>query len=519
LNEGKRQDRQERDRREAEVSARAGNRREEQSRGTGRGAARNRRIGSAMRWCAAMMLLACAAVPAPARAQETKTDLARYLSAARKAAKEKDWSWAADNYREAAKLAPQDAALHLEYAGLLLKMGRVGTAGAVYRETLEFAPTNEAARLGSGEVYAEALNYDWARREIKLAQKQHPTSAKPWTALGRLDVEMQRYDDAAKSLERAARMDPSSAEARDWLAAAYMGLQRDDAALAEVNKTLAKHPGDARAHYLRGKIRAGEGKDAAALKDAEAALKGGLDTRETRFLLGQAAVSVNQCHEAVETLFPVMPKNAETLRLLAKAYRCAGIEGPAKETEKAAEAAEKAEHTPIADKVAAGHVVEQADALAQKGKYDEAVALLKQATEKDPTSNSAWLAMATAYYNNAEAEKSQEALNHALEIWPYNAQNQFLQAELYERASQDEEALNAYYTALAADTQNSESWYRIGFIHTMHSEDKEALAAYQQALNIAPSNAKYQEAYKATKESVEEESGEKSAKAEKDKKE
>lgn len=430
-----------------------------------------------------------------AGAQNSPAQVAKYVAAARDAAKAGASESAAENYREAVKLAPRDAALHNEYGTVLISLGRLTDAAAEFQMAIALSSKNEAARLGLAEVYRQLSNYDEARRQMERARREHPSSPLPLVALGRLDIQLEKYDLAISNLNAVLKLNRGDSEARNSLATAYQARGDAGNALEQVNRVLAKHPGDALALYLRGEIHADRNENAQALADAEASLVAKPEVARTRILLATVAVRLNQCARAAEVLAPIPTPDSKTLYLLSRAYRCAGNDPLAQRTAEQFQQAQEAEHAATEDEVAAGHLVEQAAQLAQKNQLPQSLELLQQAVAKDARSGSAWLQMAKDYFSENEMEKASEAIEHALAIHPYGPENLYVLGRIQERGNENGKALDTFQTVVTVDPRESDAWYEIGIIHMKLSEYPQAQVAFRHALDISPRDADYQRAY------------------------
>ncbi|HZP22407.1 MAG TPA: tetratricopeptide repeat protein [Terriglobales bacterium] len=143
----------------------------------------------------------------------------------------------------------------------------------------------------------------------------------------------------------------------------------------------------------------------------------------------------------------------------------------------------------------------QAKELEGAGNYDQAITLLTQATQIDPSQDLIWGYLgdaqrgAAAHAADAQAktkayQDSIESYQKALAIKPTSAPYHAGLADAYARTGQTEKAVQEYAAAAQADPQNAGAYYyNEGVVFTNTNKSDEAVAAFDKAIQADPNRA------------------------------
>jgi tetratricopeptide (TPR) repeat protein len=411
-------------------------------------------------------------------------------------------------------------------------LGDFDKAIADYKEWLQLEPNSLPAEIGLAQSYRGVHNYDEARGTLELAVRDHPRNAETFTSLGDLDIEMQSYDDAIHHLTAALALAPTDVEALDRLAVAYKAKGDIPNALAQIAKVLARDPKNALAYYTRARIESDENRDALALPDVQKAVLLQPNNHRGRVLLGEILLRAPQgatpasiekrCARAVVILEPLFPKpekvqttyvgptaadhsedlyalsgqprNAEELYLLSRAYECAGQADRARETLAAFEAASQEERAAKENATQAKHLVEQANAAAQKNDLSGALDLLQQALAKDSTYGPAYSQLAKIEYSEGDLEKASDTITHALESDPYQPDFLYVQGKILEKEGKLDQALAVFEKTTLVNPKEADAFFEMGVIYQQRNDHAHALAAYKKAVELSPDDPDYRRA-------------------------
>ena len=145
-----------------------------------------------------------------------------------------------------------------------------------------------------------------------------------------------------------------------------------------------------------------------------------------------------------------------------------------------------------------------ARAASQAGNYDQAVTILTQATQADPTRDLLWANLADAYLNAgkhnqdktqaaADFQQSVAAYKKAIEIKPTDGKYYNNLGEAYARLGQTQDAAQQYQLAAQNDPPDAAKYYfNLGAVLTNAGRPDEANAAFDKAIAVNPG---YAEAY------------------------
>jgi len=447
-----------------------------------------------------LILILCLCRVAGVSAQSSAPGSSRdWERQAQQAAARHDWVEAAADYRDAIELAPKAARLRTELGTALRESKDYPGAIAAFKDALRLEPHGEASELGLAEVYRLVFNYGEARRTLERAMREHPASAAPPASLGRLEIELQRFDPAIVQLTHALELAPHDIAARTDLAAAYQARGELAKALAELDIVLTHDPANALGRFLRAEIYAdGTPPDnERALEDAEKVFAAEPDNPRGRMLLGKILLRIPKCDRAVEILQPLGatdPHDSEALFLLSRAYDCAGHAEEAEKARRQFEEVSKADRGSKENTTQAGHMVHDANALAMKNQFPEAMALLNQALEKDPQSSEAYAQLAKIYFSENEVEKADEAVRRALAIRPFNPDYLYVLGKIFERHRKLDDALHACEQVTLVNPRESDAYFEMGAIHRERGERAAAIAAFKKAVALSPDDGDYRKA-------------------------
>ena len=431
----------------------------------------------------------------PRQARQNASSVSR--QEARAAAAKNDAAEAIRKYQLAVAETPRDLSLDLEFAQFLAKAERYPNAIDVYRKALELAPRNEVAELGLAEAYRRVHNVDETQALLRDARKHHPKSVPVLKALGSFETEAESYDAAIEALHAAAALAPTDESGRDMLATAYLGKGDKEAALRQIEKALALDPADQLARFLRAQILADGGKNKEALADAEKAFEAKPDSLPARRLLVEILIRLKQCARAVVILRPAENPPAldtEELFILGNAYDCAGQAELAKAARNEFAVASENDRRRAENEVQSKHLYEQANELARRNKFGDALDILQQALEKDPKNGFAYSQQAKIFFSMHETDKAREAIKRALEIQPYQPDFLYVEGVIAESEGKDDEALAAFEEVGQINPKEADAYFEIGRIFMKRKDRERALAAFRKAAELAPDDPDYKRA-------------------------
>ncbi|HTP69738.1 MAG TPA: tetratricopeptide repeat protein, partial [Dongiaceae bacterium] len=170
---------------------------------------------------------------APAFVQTAQT----YRQQGDEFAHSKSWDEAISAYREALKLAPNDAVTHYDLAVALKNKGASLQAVDEFQTALRLKPSWAQAHAALGATYYELHDFPSALKELRKAAQLAPADGGTHELLGRIYVDQNDFPSALAELTRAAAIKPS-AELHFELGQVQGQLGKLDAAALEYRKAL-----------------------------------------------------------------------------------------------------------------------------------------------------------------------------------------------------------------------------------------------------------------------------------------
>ncbi|HEU4531967.1 MAG TPA: XrtA/PEP-CTERM system TPR-repeat protein PrsT [Steroidobacteraceae bacterium] len=377
----------------------------------------------------------------------------------------------------ALELNPSSPAAHLNLGKLDLLEGKPDAAERRFQEALRLRPGEPAALVALAQVALAKGNRDGAVRWLETARKENPQAVEPRVLLaqyylGRRDLARAeslaseairiapdnaaalnvlgvtlasagRMRDGVDTLNRAAAASPGSAQTLFNLASAYLAAGEPEPALRTARKALELRPDDIRALAMVAALESARGQDSEARRMLEQIRKidpkyPGLAVIEAELAMraGNAAAAVKSYDAALA--------NAPSANIAVRAY-------VARRTARAANPLAPLELWLLAHPDDMRVRLVFADALAQMGNQDAAVAQLEQVVAAEPEN--------VAALNNLS--------------WTYHLRN-------------DARALDTAARAYALASKSPMVADTYGWILLAADKVTEALAILQEAARLAP---------------------------------
>lgn len=154
------------------------------------------------------------------------------LGAARTAVQRQDFDSAIERFDEYMRLFPEDMKTRKEYAGILVRVGKVRQAISEYQQVVRDQPDNLEARLGLGDLYMIAREYRPAVEQYRYVTQRDPDDLKALVKLGRAYAADQDLAHARKIFEeKLSRIRPGDEVVDRYLVGLANDIERHDTAL------------------------------------------------------------------------------------------------------------------------------------------------------------------------------------------------------------------------------------------------------------------------------------------------
>ena len=389
----------------------------------------------------------------------------------------------------------QENAANLQEARRLMAAGQVPEAIAAYRADLAKHPT-ESGELELAEAYRRVHNIEAARKVLQQAQREHPRNAAVWKALGNLELEAQSFDTAVAAFRKAIALAPKDLELRNYLGSAYQGKNEQPAALREFNFVIAHDGQNQLAHYLRAQIYAEGGENEKALPDAQIVVAARPNYVPGRVLLAKIQVRMKQCAAAAENLraaHEAKELDAQGVFVLANAYECDGSAGAKEVREEFAAAAAK-EHQRDENDLQSKHLVEQANELARKNQFAQAMGLLEEALAQNSENGFAHSQKAKILFSLGDVKGAKEAISRAVELQPYQPDFLYVKGVIWESQGNLQEALGIFREVVAINPGEADAYFELGKINLKQGDRAGARENFRNAVELDPAEEEYRRA-------------------------
>ena len=236
--------------------------------------------------------------------------------------------------QQALRLAPDDAQLHLQHAGLLLALRQFEGAGEALSRTTGLDPNAFTAYLMQAHLAIGRNDFDEAQRLSTLASRVEPDHPELLTIEGMVALRRGEADRALALLSAASKALPDDTRVLYALGFAYLG--KDMLAFAEQSfrRVLELNPAISSLHGLVVQLALRQGNIPAAAEALQVALRQpDLDVPAMRRLAGELALRGGQPLQALDHLLPLLetqPDDRQVLQLLLMSWQRLGREDEAR---------------------------------------------------------------------------------------------------------------------------------------------------------------------------------------------
>jgi tetratricopeptide (TPR) repeat protein len=416
---------------------------------------------------------------------------------------------ALNEFDRALKGAPKDANI-LRWIGFLqLERQNYEAARDPLEQAAALDPNSVVAHMNLGNVYDGLKLYPKALDEFKKVARLKPDSADAFYDMGLIQSKLEHWTDSADSLRTAARLDAATAAKANSShkedpgiddALGYALISNDDArgAVAAYQKAISLSPGTAEYYYhaaLAWRRLADEKKAPRepALTNARHALKTAVERAPAVYdyveLYAEILFDLNSNGEAVEQFTRATELDKQQYNPvynMAIAYSRMMRYADAEKTYARALTLVKAGDDAALRRNALNGL---STSLFKQGKFDEAIANLKNFTAEFPAETVGWVNLASAYRSKGDETAQVEALRSAIANGAGYANLPQLRAALgalYYKRDEGAAALEQYALANRTLPNNPELLNGLALTEEKLGKADDAIRDFQAAIKANP---------------------------------
>ncbi len=356
-----------------------------------------------------------------AGAEEQTAEVAKLNDQANKMLASGNARGAAEEYRKALVLVPNDAQMHYNLSLALERLGDASGEILELRRAVRFDPQLAVAHNQLGLLALTGGRPVEAERELKAAIESNPKYAEALNNLGVLYTQQGKDNEAAPLFQQAAFYDPTYSRA-----------------FVNLGLTLARH-----------------GQLAEAETQFRAALKGNPNDAGAFGALGMVQAKLGRGDEAIASFRKAVELQPDS----SEAHLNLGI-ALADRFDRTGALKEFSEAIRLDPKSAAGHF-NLGRFYFESSKYGEARKELETASALQPKFSSALYFLALVERQSGNVKRSADLLEKVVEIRPDQADAQFLLGQDLEKLERPAEAIEHWKLALQADPNHSQALYNL----------------------------------------------------------
>src|SRR5712691_1323156 len=213
-----------------------------------------------------------------------------------------DLEGAIREYKESARLAPDDPFPHYFHGQALHTLDRLDMAIREYREAVTLAPQDVRMRLNLGSAYYEQGIFESAIAQYREALKLNPDDPYIHYNLGLALADQGRFEPAIASYKESARLNPKDPLVRYALGIVHETKGRVHEAISEFEAAVQLAPTMASAYAKLGWLYYNKNKVPQALENFEKAARYDPDDAQTLHGLGLAKLAAGKKDEGILSL-------------------------------------------------------------------------------------------------------------------------------------------------------------------------------------------------------------------------
>jgi tetratricopeptide (TPR) repeat protein len=298
-----------------------------------------------------------------------------------------------------------DAEVHYMRGVGLAQDRKTQDAEAEFRAAWERAPDQERYAYGLAMHYTHSHQFEKALSVIRDNVTRHGPTTLGWTLEGELLFEQKQYEPAYECLQNALKLSTTNARAHELIGLILVVHRRNMEALQELRIAAEQNPASAQARFYYGRICYTTGDYATARDEFEACLQLQADYPEALENLGLAYEGLNDDANALES------------------YR------------KAIELDKTGKNPPSGEPY-----IELGRLLAKLDKYDEAISVFREGSQKHPNSARGNYEFGRVLFRTRRYVEAEKLLVRSVELDPNFSRPHFLLAAIYRAQNRAREA-------------------------------------------------------------------------------
>jgi superkiller protein 3 len=368
-----------------------------------------------------------------------------------------DFESAADAFEEAVATAPNDAHARYNLALALQQLGETDSAVLAYLRAIYLDPGLVEAYRNLGHLYRERDEDERALEAFRGANELDNSDDEIYTNIGDLYLELGFYDDAALAYRQAQIVNPNNSLAAERLRETREETERQTAHIADLERDADAHPHDLE-RYERlcdAYLLAHREHDALNVANQMVALAPtSPGAYETQALVHETMNSEAEAAAAWQRVTELAPEDIEAWERLAN-WRQA--------MEDLAGAIDAYNHALKLDPEAVSARFNQADALREAQRYDDAIAIYRElvhqfvgaASDDDDPLAEGYTGLTASLNLAGRYSEALEAADEFLERFPNDPEASYEKAAALDGLDKNHEAIPLYERAVELDMLNA----------------------------------------------------------------
>ncbi|MBW4497204.1 MAG: tetratricopeptide repeat protein [Oscillatoria princeps RMCB-10] len=376
-------------------------------------------------------------------------------------------------------LQTQNISMDLKSRGVE-KATRGDRTGAIedYNQAIRFNPNDAAAYYKRGNVNYDLGKLKEAKEDYSQAIRLNPNLANAYYNRGLANYDLQEYQAAVEDYTEAIRINPNDGEAYYKRGLAHFELREYQAAIEDCTRAIQQNPNDTKAYISRGLARAASGDQRGGLADFTQAIRINYNDGEAFYNRGKVRFYMADYQGAVEDYSEAIRINPQ----YAGAYsnRCEA-QLNLSEFEKAVEDCSSALKIDPNDATAAEN---RCVAHFNRGNYQNAIEDCTQAIALNPNNAKAYSNRGRARSAGGDKSGAIDDYTRAIRINPSDAVAYSKRAEAHLDLGDSSSAIEDYTQAIRLKREHEGAYYGRGLLRAQMGDKQGAIQDLQKAAKL-----------------------------------
>ncbi|MGI8988939.1 MAG: tetratricopeptide repeat protein [Bryobacteraceae bacterium] len=376
----------------------------------------------------------------------------------------------------------------------LYRLKQLDQALIELKSAAECDPKSADARVALAEAYAQEGDDNRALAAFAAALEIEPSRQQALRESAALYLRHDMNAQAARVLETLVKLGAPDSQVRSDLGAAYAGANDLEKSRSNFQEALRLDPGNASALVGLAHVDLKSDHEEDAVRLLTKAVRLDPNAYEARFLLGTAFNGAGRYAEAVTELREALRlggSDPEIFYHLSKAYRALGREAESRDALARFSALRTQSSAQEEQGREATRIVQQANALIERDKLPDAIALLEKSRAPQGETPELLFRLAGLYFDTKQYDQARQDVRKAINLAPSEWLYRYLLGLVEKSSGRLQEAADAFETAVRLNPSAADAFNQLGDLAMRRNDFGRAIRNFEAAARLDPNEPTY----------------------------